>query len=475
MNVHPYALALALMASGCFSSHELEPRSSDIARDASPPRPRVDAGTPDFPDADVTLPPVMGGDPIPDDEPDVTAGERPSDDPAADDWREPPSESGACCEVGAIVPLDDIDRQASAPVVAWNGSGWGVTFADLPAPPEWSGDPIRTVFRRIDPMGHPSGPLSVLDGFDVRPTDLAWGNNRYGLITHGAMEGGPALLAILDSAGVPREVTAVLESNGAATIERYPLVHGWAVVTYFVEGWGGYSRLLLFDDSLNRLSPERDLGYTLGADRRSLAIVPSKSRLSTVQATEVGIVHRVFVGDGLEEDPSARVETWPGTFLEMTGRDETTEQIARAVSAVGLRDSVVVAFTNRTHLAAYVVDPFGEVPPTEPVPLAATPAHLNPGMGADDVTGTVGICFPDGDGPIGGPSMVDADEIRFAVVGLDGRPVGEPITIVSDLRYVAACDVAAAGPGEWFVTWWDAAREERRHSISGARITLRSR
>lgn len=75
---------------------------------------------------------------------------------------------------------------------------------------------------------------------------------------------------------------------------------------------------------------------------------------------------------------------------------------------------------------------------------------------------------------LGGLEGVDADEIRFAVVGPDARPIGAPATITSGLRYVASCDVAVAGPGEWFVVWWNAARSERRHSISGARVTLRA-
>lgn len=473
-----------LVAHGCYLFHghesddETDPGSAD---DAFIPLPLTDAGPAPFPDAAGTpLPPVTGGPPIPSDEPDVGAGDRPSEDPGADEWRDPPPvDADSCCEVGVIVGLDDIDRQASVPVVAWNGAGWGVSFSDTPAPPDWSGPERRTLFGRIDEIGHAVGPPRVLGGFDAFPTDLAWGNNRYALLTTGPrLSDGPALLAILDSEGEARQVTSIPESNGGAAVERYPLIHGWAVATYFDTDGGesGLSRLVLFDDSLNRLPAEQDLGITLHADWRSISVVPSKRRLSVVHATENGILHRAFDGVDLTEDTAARALVWPGTYdVEGPRREEPPPQrVASAVSATRLRDAVIVAFMNRRDVATVVIDPFGEEPPTAPVPVAQSPSHRNPGIAGDDITGTAGICFPSGAGPLGGGAP-DADQLRFAAVGPDGQPVGEPVTIISDLSYVAACDVAAAGPGEWFVVWWNAAREEPRHSISGARVTLRGR
>ena len=222
------------------------------------------------------------------------------------------------------------------------------------------------------------------------------------------------------------------ESNGGAAVERHPLVRGWAVATYFDDSGGesGLSRLLLFDDELTRLPVEQDLGRT---HWRSTSIVDTKRRLSIVQATDAGIVHRAFAGTELTEDLDARSITDPGTYLEDGAREGDRERTVSAVSAARLRDTVIVTFMDHSELSTYVVDPFGDEPPTDPVPVAQSPAYVNPGIAGDDMTGTAGICFPNGEGPLGGGAP-DADEIRFAAVGPDGRPVGEPVTIISDLR-----------------------------------------
>lgn len=471
--------AAAALQAGCYLIHGLgedgrEDPPSPRRRDAGWPSEWPDGGPPPTSRTDA-LPPTMDGGPLPDDEPDVLPGERPSDDPDSGEWRDPPAPSDdICCDVGPVVGVDDPDRQASPPVVAWNGAEWGVSWSDTPAPAPSPDYPRRLVFRRLARDAHPVSGLQALDGFDASPLDLTWGNHRYALLTQvlGFRRTGPGHLVVLDRDGVPRAVTWVPEAQQGSVIERYPAVHGWAVVAHLYSGGGEElppSRLLLFDESLHRLPIERDLGPTVPADWRGVAMVGVKSRLAVAQATPDGIRLRVFVGDDAEENSAASALVWPGTHPTERG----LEVVASAVGATRLRDNVVAAYLNRRDVNVVVFDPFGGGLLHGPVPVAASAEHFNPGIAGDDVTGVTGICYPYGANPPGGPTVVDPDAIRFVAVGPDGIPLGPPVTIAEGLRYVASCDVGVAGPGEFVVLFWNAARDERRHSISAATVRLR--
>lgn len=481
--------ALAACSGGCYLFHGRAGGEADAGsrgRDAglSRPRPVRDAGP--LPDAgrrappipDASLPPTFDGGPLPDPEPDVDPGERPSDSPDAGSWRDPPAPGDdVCCDVGEVVGVDDPERQASPPVVAWNGGEWGIAWRDTAGPesPAWA---PRTVFRRLDRDARPASPIRPLEGFATMPADLSWGNGRYALLTEGPLFEGPGMLAVLDALGTPRAVTWVPDSDESGVVERFPAAHAWAVVTHLDLDGGahGHARLLLFDDELARLEPSRELGTIVYADWRAVAVVELKSRLAVVRGTPDGVRAQVFVGRELDEEEGAGALVWPGTYLEHRSSREGDhdERVASALGATRLRDTIIAAYMNRREVATLVLDPFGGGLLHGPTPVASSPEHRNPGLAGDDVTGVTGICYPHGTGPLGGPSTIDADSIRFVAVGPDGRAIGAPVTIASGLRYVASCDVSVAGPGEFVVVWWNAARGlEPRHSILAATVRLR--
>ena len=87
----PLTSLLSLLA-GCYLSHGRD-LPEERAPDASVRR-VPDAGTPPppaIPDAGSRF--IADAAPLPDDEPDVAPGERPSDDPGAGDWGSPPDPS----------------------------------------------------------------------------------------------------------------------------------------------------------------------------------------------------------------------------------------------------------------------------------------------------------------------------------------------------------------------------------------------
>jgi hypothetical protein len=281
----------------------------------------------------------------------------------------------------------------------------------------------------------------------------------------------PSYLGILTEAGALADVTVVPET--ATQVVRFPAAHAWVVATFL--STGGLTvdvGLRAYDDALDEIGGAIPLGVS--PPDRPLALVSVKSRIVALRATEDGIVQATFAGDALERVSEGALMR-PGTYVDERGEP----RVGAAIAATASRDTVVAVAMDRTNLSSVVFDPFSLAVTDGPTVLAQSPADGGHAIAADAIGGTLGVCYPDGAGPYGGyvgedrAGPPDADSVRFALLGPDGARIGEPVTIATDLRYVAACAVAAAGRDRYVVVFWNAARDSRRHSILAAAVTVR--
>lgn len=462
-----WCVALVLpLVSGCYLWHggdeALAPtRDAGIAvRDAAPAT--ADAGSP--PPRDAGSPTLRDGAmffadaaPLPDDEPDVAPDERPSDDPSSGEWMDPPPDtSSACCEVGELIGLDDPTRQASPPVVAFDGAEWGVAWSDTSAP-TFGGDPRRALFRRLDVEARPTLETRVLA--DEAPTlaDLAWGNSRFGLATStfvGFRDYREGWLWVLDREGGVRSGLALPDGLGGDAIVRHPLVHGWAIAARGpeVEGSITTAELVVVRDDMSVLA-RRELGVIGDGDSSRADVVSMKSRLAVAIGRPEG----------------TQIQTFATAAIERTDVTEIGP-IGIELAATPFRDRMILAGRSyeRSPLRVAIWDPFTLEVVTAPTEVARTASGQGLAIAADDVGGTVGLCYPTG----GSPSR-DADALTFVLLGPDGTRLGEPVTVASGLRYVAACAVASAGVDRYVVVMWNAAWDAPRHSILAASVRVR--
>lgn len=418
----------------------------------------------------------------PPDESPAMVGKRPSDLPAAALWTDPPAPSSdPCCDVEQLTGLDDPNRQASPPGVAWNGSGWTVTWGDFDG--DQPSRPHLPMLRPLDAGAQPLGGLVAVAGPAMRlhagnPTALAWDQGRYALVTATRQleqVALPAQVLLVESTGALQASAGIENASDGGAVTRFPLISGWALVTYddVDGGVSGQSRLLMLDDQLRRVGREVNLGRTLYADWRSFEVLSMTSRLVVAQATDAGIRMRTFVGPRLDEARAVpTIETGIRLVRAPTSRTDSVlkERTVAAVGAGRLRDTVVVAALNEAEVRTWVYDPFANSMIAGPTRAGTSTGYRTPGVAGEDRGGTAGICYPDG-----GTPTRDADTLKFALIGPDGAPRGQPVTIASGLRYVAACAVAAGNRDEYLVTLWNAGKDpkESRASILAALVRVR--
>lgn len=185
------AIVAALAAGGCYRRHTGGERAVDAGRaDAAAPIGRDGAspgGRDAAVDAEVPLPIEPVDDPGP--------GGRPSDDPAAQTWGDPPDldPDDPCCEPdGAPIDIPFADAPWGIPAIEWNGDGWGVLYPREDAAfQELARDGARVgAVRRLGPTGATGEDL----GFE-------WAGGRFFTILPTA-EPGVNLVGLLDRRGV---------------------------------------------------------------------------------------------------------------------------------------------------------------------------------------------------------------------------------------------------------------------------------
>lgn len=447
------AVALSLLA-GCYCSHELDP-PLDAGRPPRDAGPLVDA-PPDAGPPRRDVGPRADAMPLPCGEPDVAPDERPSDDPSAATWVDPPpATTGPCCDVGELVRVDDPARQPVSPAVAWDGTEWGVAWWDARVPDD--GSDQRVVFRRIDATMTPTlGVTPVAVRFTPYPQQMVFANGCFGVA---ASAGGTTYtgLVLTDRDGTLLRQRMILGGAAGLSIARFPLVHGWAVVASTTGSGGGGrtpGQLLVYDEALEVLAAH-DVGMLADAgSSESATVAAARSALVVVTPpTRDGAVVRTFRGAG----------------IELSERTEI-EHVGMYLDAVAHRDHIAIAGRDATGLESRgpvriaIWDPFDlrlVVPPRE-IARGAGAEHAR--IAADDVGGTLGVCYTSGASP--------PWQTTFALLGPDAEPIGAPVPIASGVD-TNRCAVASAGRDRYVVLVVRSWSPEGPAAIFATRVDVR--
>lgn len=454
------ALVASITAGSCYQAQDVL-FTMDAGRGGAEDAGRRWEGGPP-PTVDAALPPI--------DEPDVGPDERPSDDPSAGGWIDPPpASSDPCCDVGELVGLGDPSRQAFPPLVAWGGDAWGVAWADQAAPVfDHETDPDHALFAQLDTDARPIMPTARIWGLG-RPFALAYASGRYAIAAFPpGINTDFSYLGVLHPAGALVDYVAVDVGEQIQDVSRFPAAHAWVVMTRRGPG----ASLRRYDDALDPVGDPIPLG-DIRADYGA-TLVALKSRLVAVVPTREGVQHATFAGSELEPI-GAGLLVRPGTYRSEYGVDE----LGVATAATAMRDTVVAIAMDTTDLWSVVYDPFrGEVV-SGPMRIARSPAYLGHDVAGDHEGGTVGVCYPDGDAPYGGyhgdpPTPGPApDRVRFALLGPDGAPLGTAVTIASGLLNAVSCSIACVGRDRYAVALWDADGLDPGFAIFAATVRVR--
>lgn len=385
-----------------------------------------------------------------------------------------------CCTVRGLDVLNQPGRLGSPPQIAHNGKDWTVAWSDFDGRTPVSTPTLHSTAR---PATDPRWALAQWPGYLM--ADLAFAPDLP-LVPHAVLltpysrslnNETASVLALLDPAGAVQRSVKMSRAMGGGGLTRVPALASWAVLLYddLDGGRHGDVRLMLYDDGLALLGPGRALGSALNADFNSVEVVAVGEQVVTVFATEAGIQIRTFVGRTLNE-PQPALSLPAGSYKDpnpTVGRNglplEPGEKPVAALGAGRLRDTVVVAAMNHLRVRTWVYRPADHRLLAGPTAVASSYGYRTPGVAGDDVSGIAGICFPDHDVA---SKTADADALGFITVGLDGGARGQPVTIAQGLRYVAACDVAAAidKPNDFLVALWNAGHAGEFPSIIATRV-----
>lgn len=351
---------------------------------------------------------------IPSDEPDVAPDARPSDDPSASGWIDPPviGADQDCCSTGARVDLATEDADLSdggPPSLAWDGDEWILT---------WPG-PNGTVMRHLDASAQPISPRTAL-GTLVMPS--AWGHHQLaGWTASGEQQ---FALSFFDRNGAQiGSSEATRASLHPVEVTRHAAIHGWATMAFFRPAGSDAVRHSLVTRTDGQTSVELDLGRAEPYGGGVLAgIVSVASRLVTYDNDAFTTTVRVLADAGL-------VASAP-ILLDVGGY----------ASAARLRDTVFLAITpDRSAGQGFVLDPFAG---TVGAATSIGPIAGYFRMAGDDVGGTVGACYMDG------------NTVRFALFGPTGTPLGRSISLSPSYSGIPSCAIGSASQDTYVVAWY---------------------
>jgi hypothetical protein len=397
----------------------------------------------------------------------------------------PPLKTGPCCTALPQVGLDDPHNQAGAPKIAWDGAGWAVTWRDGRMVTGQDFDRNRPVLRMM--AGDTPGASLVIDPGqpDTTPTAIAHralsdGSARYLLALEPSVwlrwpdQDPHTRLLLVDAAGTKQALRDIEPSGRGGAVAWAAGLAAWAFVSFPEEAEDEPpSRLFLLDETtLAPIGASIALGVALPDGSFPISVLSLNDRVISVVPSDDGVHIRTFVGRTLAEpnpelilDADSVIDSdppEPGLPRDPDAPVDLTASVAAAL--VG--DRVVIAAMDGVKVHTWSYDPATGKLVAGPN-VVGTSRHVGRlSMGGDSLGSTAGLCFSVGDGP------GDPDGLQFALVGPDGVPRGEPITLAQGLRYVATCDVAAGGPDEYLVALWNAAGRTQRHSILARRVRV---
>ena len=160
-------------------------------------------------------------------------------------------------------------------------------------------------------------------------------------------------------------------------------------------------------------------------------VVSVASRLAVLDPNRLDLAIHVRANASLDAEPTLRLEG-----------------LGDSVSTTRFRDAIAIILRrprNEGALMSLVVDPFeGRVleGPTDILPSDRDTAH---DAAADDEGATIGVCF--------GAQSADRGELRFVLLGPDGRRLGRSVRVAAGYQSPPWCQVASAGRDRYVVAW----------------------
>jgi len=366
---------------------------------------------------DALTPPMRADAAIPNDEPDVPPDARPSDDPSSSAWVDPPviGPDQDCCSTSARVDLasDDADLEDAAPVLlAWTGDEWAVV---------WGGPHV--IFRRLDRNAQPTTARRIVDGTGGAFA-IGWGHHELALARGywPTPEDSRVEILFLDREGVSHGAQPIRAFLETTSIVRHAAIHGWVSLAHYYHS-GDLERRSIVTMIDGQPPAEIDLGRIDGW-RSDLAIaVPVASRLVSVEPSQFITTVRTFAN-------AAMVPSRP-LMLDL----------GSSSSAARLRDTVVIVVQPETGgTQGLVFDPFTNAMIGAPTMLSGIGGELR--MAGDDIGGTVGVCYNDG------------NTLRFGLLGPDGARLGRTIELSHGYNYPPTCAIGTSEQDEFVVAWY---------------------
>ncbi len=426
-------LLASVVAVGCYQRHaagSAPAASTDAgdrdagglggARDAGPPV-RSDAGT----DAEVPLSPV----------PVATVGPdgRPSDDPSAGGWGDPPDlgPGDPCCEpIGDPIDIPFSDAPWGIPAIEWNGDGWGVLY-----PREDAG------FQELDRDGARIGPVRRLGRMAVTGEDLGfeWAGGRFFAVLP-TEEPGVSMSGLIDRRGV--RAAGWVDRGNVLSVAFVDHMRRWIAFRQERGPDGlGAAVVVELDDRLVEVNAE--------------TLVTGSGRYRARPGPIVGLKSRTVAFLAGPEDASGR----PTLAMFVVG--VPVRGSIRALEPIPLETSAGWARAARLRDRAFyvqgpdgdrrggvvIVDPFAGTSELshwpERVPAAWGSELIYGAVGVDgrDVVAACGIYSSTPDGPGHGALL--------RLFGADGAPLGAPVVVEED---VEACSLGSDGD-RIFVAW----------------------
>jgi hypothetical protein len=396
------------------------------------------------------------------DEPDLGPDARPSDDD--DGWLDPPAGStDPCCDVGPLVGLDDATRQASQPVVAWDGESWGMAWADMPNPIESADVPVDVAFLRLDTTARALIPRAPTERIGL-PTTLAWGVGRFVVGTRFTSPWTVPQRSRIARMTRDGSVEAMVEVlHVVASVTRWPGAHAWVVATFddhhdeTTEDGTSVPMLQLLGDDLLPIGSARMLERTWAGEE--LEVVALKSRLVLIDETSEGVRQRTFTDRDLSMASSGLI-TGPALMMVRGGL-----RTHARLSATRLRDTVITARVDEGVVSAVVFDPFADAVVAGARRVAETAGDQGLSVAADDLGGTAAICFGRGEAATRG--------FVLALVGPDGGAIGEPVELLGSTEHSSECTLAAAGLDRYVAIIRVTNADGIRQNVFASTVTVR--
>jgi hypothetical protein len=347
--------------------------------------------------------------------------------------------------VGPPVVIDDEDHAGGVPSVAWNGSGWGVVW----------GAEMGAVFRSLDELANPAGPVVLLDPFFDYSIQLEWHLDHYGVVGshYSVSEFSVGFITIDSEGGLLHGPTLVAEEAEKPDVSWSQEAGGWLIGYVLADGYDYSIFAALVDDQARLLGEPQVVG--MGDFSRGPRIVGLKSRNAFFWHRGDGIWHRSFqwpeVDDGYPQQ----------MIMSMPGLEDTYIEVAAFLDY-----ALVVGMDGRDVLAEVVEPWMGSVISGPFVIGSSGIVDRRPGISAVIDRGYLGVCYETGRGPPGGSGD---DGLSFRIIDVHGSPLGAPLVIASGLENIGGCAVGWSG-SEFIVIYWSCGVDTPSNHIIAQRV-----